>query len=84
MRSMDMTVLGGLPITVEYSMASAEPDVGIFSDYVDEWYITHINGRKVKKCDWLYKRISSSKEEETILDKIYSNEEGDYDDNDYR
>lgn len=56
----ETTVLGGLPVTVEYTVQGAEPDVGIMSSYVDDWYIVAINGRTVKKCDWLYKRIDAT------------------------
>lgn len=71
MTSVDVKVLGGLEITVEFTMARAEPDVGIMSDYVDEWYITHIAQRplrKNEKCQWLYDRIERAKEEEKILE----------------
>lgn len=62
---MDITVLGGLPVTVTYTIAGAEPDVGIMSSYVDEWTITHIAGRKCKKePQWLYNRILASRSEE--------------------
>lgn len=38
----------------------AEPDVGIMSDYVDDWHIVEIAGRPLRKkesADWLYRRI---------------------------
>lgn len=57
---LETTVLGGLPVTIEYTVAPAEPDVGIPSAYVDEWYVTAINGRTVKKCDWLYRRMKEN------------------------
>ena len=63
----DITVLGGLPVTIEYTIAPAEPDVGIMSSYVDDWYIVAINGRSVKKCDWLDRRIAATKGE---IDRI--------------
>lgn len=69
-------VLGGLEITVEFSMQGAEPDVGIMSAYVEEWYITEIAGRPLRKkesADWLYKRIEAKKgEEERILEACYA------------
>lgn len=73
----DITVLGGLPVTIEYTVGGAERDVGIMSDYVDEWCITHINGRKCKKSpEWLYKRIAAKKgEEERILEKLDTSED---------
>ena len=58
----DIKVLGGLPVTVEYTVARAEPDVGIMSDYVDEWWITHINDRKVKsEPKWLTSKLDEDK-----------------------
>lgn len=57
-RDIDLRILGGLPITVAYTVAPAEPDVGIFSEGVDDWWITHVGGRKVKGFpDWLLRRI---------------------------
>jgi hypothetical protein len=68
----DIRILGGLPITVEYTVAPADRDVGIMSDYVEEWCITHINDRKCKTEPlWLTKRIAACKgEEERILTAI--------------
>ncbi len=84
----EIRVLGGLPITVEFSPCRAEPDVGIMSDYVEEWYIVEIAGRplrKGEKCQWLYDRIEAKKgEEDRILQACFeamdNNEPGyDYD-----
>ena len=67
----ETTVLGGLPVTIEYTVQGAEPDVGIMSSYVDEWYITAINGRPVKVCRWLDKRIEETKgETDRILEEL--------------
>jgi hypothetical protein len=72
---MDIRILGGLPVTVEYSICPADKSVGIEYGYVDEWYITHINDRKCKKQpQWLYNRIDKCKgEEERILNEIVEN-----------
>lgn len=43
---LDTTILGGLPVTVEISIARAEPDVGIFSDYVEDWHIIRVSGKR--------------------------------------
>ena len=75
----EVTVLGGLPITVEFRKCGAEPDVGIMSDYIDEWYIVEIAGRplrKKEKCDWLYARIEKAKEEDKICEACYNAAEG--------
>ncbi len=61
-RDIDLTVLGGLPITVAYKISRAEPDVGIMSDGVDDWWITHIAGRACKKHpEWLTRRLNAAK-----------------------
>lgn len=79
----DTTVLGGLPVTIEYTIQGAEPDVGIMSSYVDEWYIVAINGRPVKKCDWLDRRIAATKgEADRIVEELneIEHDDGYYDD----
>lgn len=71
MASIEVTVLGGLNIEVEYTMGGADRSVGIMSDYVEEWYITAIAGRSLRKgekADWLYKRIEAAKEEDKIVE----------------
>ena len=68
----NVKVLGGLEITVEFTACSAEPDVGIMSDYFEDWSIVEIAGRPLRKkesADWIYKRLSkrdSSRIEEAI------------------
>ena len=41
-------VLGGLEITVEFTACGAEPDVGIMSDYFEDWSICEIAGRTLR------------------------------------
>lgn len=70
----DIRILGGLPVTVAYSVQPAEPDVGIFSAYVDDWYIVAVNGRvqktkKGKAFDWIYSRLTK-KDEEAIIEEL--------------
>lgn len=64
----DVTVLGGLPITVEGVIYGAEPDVGIGSDYVGDWGIVAIAG-KAKNANWLLKRLTKS-DEASIVEAI--------------
>lgn len=67
-------VLGGLEITVEFTACGAEPDVGIMSDYVEEWEIVEIAGRALRKkesADWIYKRLSK-RDESAIEQAMYS------------
>ena len=72
--SADITVLGGLPVTVSYTISGPDRDVGIMNSYIDEWYITHINDRKVKgsSADWIYDKINARKgEEDRVLQAIW-------------
>lgn len=70
-----VTVLGGLEITVEFKPCRAEPDVGLMSDYVEEWEIVEIAGRALRNKEsaaWLYNRIDAKKgEEDRILQACY-------------
>lgn len=80
-QEIDLRILGGLPVTVEFTVAPAEPDVGIFSAYVDDWWITAINGRPVKNCAWLDRRIDATKgEEERIREALNDHTDDDCDD----
>lgn len=70
----DITVLNGLPVTVQFSISGPDYSVGINHSEIDEWEITHINGKRCKKAPvWLYNRIDNTKgEDERILDKLYN------------
>lgn len=70
----EIRVLGGLPITVEFSPCRAEPDVGLMSDYFEDWSIVEIAGRPLHKkesADWIYKRLSK-RDESAIEEAIYA------------
>lgn len=71
----DTTILGGLPVTIEYTVARAEPDVGIMSDYVDEWYITHIKDKPINPHlrRALEQRVHMRKEEAHLLETLMEN-----------
>lgn len=72
----EVAILGGLTVTVEFTMYGAEPDVGIMSDGVEEWSIIEIAGRPLRKkesADWLYRRIEATKgTEDKILEACYA------------
>ena len=71
-------VLGGLEITVEFTACGAEPDVGIMSDYFEDWSICEIAGRPLRKkesAEWIYKRLSK-RDNEAIEQAMYSAIEG--------
>ena len=69
-----VTILGGLEITVEFKACRAEPDVGIMSDYFEDWSICEIAGRPLRKkesAEWIYKRLSK-RDNEAIETAIYA------------
>jgi len=55
----DVTILGGLPVTVSFTIQRAEPDVGIMSDYPEDVYVERVKGKKIGDCfaQALQKRI---------------------------
>lgn len=38
------TVFGNVEIELQFTIQGAEPDVGIMTEYIEEWWVTHING----------------------------------------
>jgi len=62
----ETTVLGGLPVTVEFDIESADPSVGIMSEGVGDWWISEIGGRPVKNADWVIKRMGAAGEQKLI------------------
>lgn len=77
MPEVDITVLGGLPVTVEYEVEGADPDVGIPSKYVGNYSITAIAGRTTRRePHWLHNRIhSTAGEHSRILETLQSHME---------
>lgn len=68
----DTTVLGGLLVTIGFTVQPAEPDVGIFSEYVDDWWIEAIAGRPVRrkeKTDWIDRRMTA-KDREALVEEL--------------
>jgi hypothetical protein len=76
--SHDMTVKGGFPVTVWFTIGSAEPDVGIMSEYIYDWCVTTRDGCN---CEWLN---LTEKQEQDMLEEIYeldpTRDDYDYDD----
>ena len=66
MRELDTTILGGLPVTVRFTIAKAEPDIGIFYPYVDDWHIAYIGSRPLKNDAFLRKRLTGAQVEELL------------------
>jgi hypothetical protein len=72
------TIFGGLPINIEFSIESDDPEVGFVGGNVDEWYVTHIAARKVKNPKWLYNKLDKNpKDFDKLMEecKIYANEQ---------
>lgn len=46
--SADIIILGGLSVTVNYWSQPAEPDVGIFNSWVEDFEITHVRRKDGK------------------------------------
>jgi hypothetical protein len=63
--SFDTTVRGGMPVEVNFEIGQPEPDVGIFTPYVEDVWL-EIKG---KRAIWLEDRLSSV-EWEKLEDEI--------------
>jgi len=73
----DVTILGGLPVTVSFTIQRAEPDVGIMSDYPEDVYVERVKEKKIgdKFAQSLGKRIDDMKGEydrlcETLMENL--------------
>ena len=65
--SVEVSVLGGLRLAIEFSVYPADPSVGIFNAGVDEWKIVGIGNRTVRENEstyWLEKRLSKEEKKE--------------------
>ena len=70
----DVVVMGGLTINVEFKTSPPDRSVGEYSDNVDGWWIVGIAGRtlgKREKTDWIEKRLSK-KDKQRIEDACYA------------
>jgi hypothetical protein len=68
----ETTILGGLPVTIAFSIESADPSVGIYHKYAADWHITSVKNKPVRKggysAEWLRKDIASSAAEAPMVD----------------
>jgi hypothetical protein len=54
-----LSILGGLPVEIEYEIEKDFDDTGAILELCDEWHITEIGGVKCKSPPmWLYRRIA--------------------------
>jgi hypothetical protein len=61
----NVKVLGGLEITVEFTICESEKDIGINFAYSDDWRIVAIANRPLRSkesAQWIYKRLSKQDE----------------------
>jgi len=57
---LDVTVLSGLSVTVSFNIQPPEPDLGLFSCYVEDINVIAVKGKKLKFNNWVDKRIAKS------------------------
>lgn len=71
-REIDTTILGGLPVTVSFTIQRAEPDVGIMSDYPEDVYVVRVKGKKIGRTFALalQARIDETKEYDALCERI--------------
>lgn len=73
-------------LELDLHVAGAEHDVGIMSDYIDEWSVTSVDGDTSKeRIDAMHEAIEAEYGEEAFLNKLYDEgaAEPDYDGYDY-
>jgi hypothetical protein len=51
-----MILRDGSEAIVDYTIASAEPDVGIMGDYAEEWWLVWLHGAPVASGNTCYRR----------------------------
>lgn len=70
------TVFENVEIDIQFSICGAEHDVGIMSEYIEEWFVTYINGVKITNPQTIEKfceRVEANpKEFEIVEDAMYS------------
>ena len=73
-----------LTLSIEASIAGAEPDVGIMSDYIDDWTVTGFAGHYSKRAVARFIRFLNAHPElnQAIDDKVseFEIEQPDYED----
>lgn len=73
----DTTVLGGLPVTIEFTTTGYDNrDCGGGVDDVDDWSIVAVAGRVCKKAPkWIYKRMTAA-DDERVTEECYEHKGG--------
>jgi hypothetical protein len=66
----DTTVLGGLPVTVEFETEYEDGECGYPGHYVTDWWISAVNGVYKKNTDWITKRMSSKENDRVVEEAL--------------
>lgn len=73
-------------IDVDIEVQSAEPDVGIMGDYIEDWSVTSVNGDTSQSAiDAMHILIEAEYGDELFIQKLYDDgacdrdDDGDYD-----
>lgn len=62
----------GVEVELDLTWASAEPDVGIMGDYIDDWSVEAVEGNQDKHlCADMAQRINDEIGDEKFLEKLY-------------
>jgi hypothetical protein len=73
-----------IEIELELSIAGAEHDVGIMSDYIDDWSVTAVDGNTSQSAiDAMHLAIEAEYGDEAFIDKLLNEGAADRDDGDY-
>lgn len=67
----DTTVLGGLPVTVEFTTYYEDGECGYPGVVVDELFIVAVNGRACKKEPAWIKRRMTKDDEDRLYEEAY-------------
>ena len=70
MAQVELKVLGGLPVTIDFYVRPADPSTGNYSRSIEDWEIIEIARRPVKYKDtkWLLRRLEIAGECDIIAD----------------
>jgi len=60
LRTVSVTVLGGLPVTVDVDLDADDPSTG-FRGGIADYTITHVGDNALKNAMWIYKRLENKK-----------------------
>ncbi len=65
----DVVVLGGLPVTILYSVETPDTSVGESGWQITDWQVTHVAGRR-QKADWVMKKLTRTRESRNEVEDV--------------